>query len=48
MFAVTAYSAFKTPATTELFFDLTDRAQIADLLTLAAQARDVGLPILHI
>ena len=48
MFAVTAYSAFKTPATTELFFDFTDRAQIADFLTIAAQARAAGLPVLHI
>jgi UDP-N-acetylenolpyruvoylglucosamine reductase len=48
MFAVTAYSAFKTPATTELFFDLTDRSQIADLLVMTAQARDTDLPILHI
>jgi UDP-N-acetylenolpyruvoylglucosamine reductase len=48
MFAVTAYSAFKTPATSELFFDFTDRTQIEDLLAIAKRARDAGLPILHI
>ena len=45
---VTAYSAFKTLATTELFFDFTHRDQIGELVTIAKQATAAKLPILHI
>ncbi len=33
--AVTAYSAFKTPATSEIFFDFKEYEQIPELLRVA-------------
>ena len=38
--SVTAYSAFKTPATCEIFFDLQTRDQIQELISTAKTARD--------
>jgi UDP-N-acetylmuramate dehydrogenase len=45
---VTAYSAFKTPATAEIFFDFIDRSQIPDLLDIVKEANSKKFPILHI
>lgn len=45
---ISRFSAFKTPATAEYFFDFTDRLQIPDLLLALSQARHSQLPIAYI
>lgn len=45
---ISRFSAFKTPALAEYFFDLVDRAQIPDLLVALSQARTAKLPIVYV
>ena len=45
---ISRFSAFKTPAVTEYFFDFTSRDQIPDLLRAIEHARDSRLPIVYI
>ncbi len=45
---ISRYSAFKTPASAEYFFDFTDRSQIPELVELIGRVRQEGFPIVYI
>ncbi len=45
---VLRYSAYKTPATSEYFFEFSNRSEIPALLDLVREVSERGLPIIHI
>lgn len=45
---ISRFSAFKTPATTEYFFELSVRTEFNELVAILAKMRELKLPIVYI